>query len=53
MEMSKPKEPPRSNAPKPITPVKATAGDTALSDKDSAEAWAAKFYALRKQGKSF
>jgi len=53
MEMSKPKEPPRSNAPKPITPVKATAGDTALSDKDSAEAWAAKFYALRKQGKPF
>ena len=53
MEMSKPKEPPRSNAPKPLKPVKAVSSDVALSDQDSAEAWASKFYALRKQGKPF
>lgn len=53
MDMSKPKEPPRSNAPKPLKPVKAVSSDVALSDQDSAEAWATKFYALRKQGKPF
>lgn len=40
VEMSKPKEPPRSNAPRPITPVKAVArDDNALSDDLPLDEW--------------
>jgi hypothetical protein len=49
IELSKPKEPPRSNAPKPIQPVKASGSQSGPSADDSPEEWRRKFIAQRQQ----
>lgn len=51
IELSKPREPKQSNAPKPVTPVKASnRDDGGLSDNLSPEEWAKRFYKLRRGG---
>lgn len=48
-ELSKPKEPPKSAAPKPIAPVKATGADTGLSNSLPVGDWAKRFLQQRQQ----
>ena len=49
-ELSKPKEPKQSTAPKPVTPVRASADTGGLSDNLSPEEWARRFYKMRRGG---
>lgn len=49
-ELSKPKEPKQSTAPKPVTPVRATAEPGGLSDSLSPEEWRRRFYKMRRGG---
>jgi hypothetical protein len=49
IELSKPKEPPRSNAPKPIAPVKAKASPEGLADELSTDEWMARRNAMVKR----
>jgi hypothetical protein len=50
-DLSKPKEPKQSNAPKALTPVKSTTKDDGgLSDNLSPEEWAKRFYKMRRGG---
>lgn len=49
-QLSQPKEPKQSTAPKPITPVRATADTGGLSDTLSTEEWARRFYKMRRGG---
>jgi hypothetical protein len=46
IELSKPKEPIRSSAPKPITPVKAKSTPEGLADDLSTEEWMARRNAM-------
>lgn len=50
-ELSKPKEPPKSSAPKPITPVKASKPDNGLSDDLPIDEWRRRF--LEQRAKRF
>lgn len=49
-ELSKPAEPKQSTAPKPISPVKASADTGGLSDGLSPEEWRRRFYKMRRGG---
>lgn len=47
IELSKPKEPPKSTAPKPLTPIKANKPDNGLSDNLPIDEWQRRFLAER------
>lgn len=49
-QLSAPKEPKQSTAPKPITPVKAAADTGGLSDNLTPEEWRRRFYKMRRGG---